>query len=190
MGKIHDKYLELKKKHPEALLLFRCGDFYETYGKDAEIAAKVLSITLTRSSYTTPDSYCLAGFPQHALDTYLPKLIRNSDRNGGKYGYLRVAICDELEERVKNDVITPKEALNSHRDFWVKRWQGNGYYPITHYVWLEEYKQYDDRWKKTGPFKPWDDSKKLYNSQLYVLENNPYIVSFNEMKNNSIYNNE
>lgn len=75
---------DLKKKHPEATLLFRCGDFYETYHEDAETAAKILGITPTQRGKTK-----MAGFPHHALDTYLPKLIRAG---------LRVAICDQLED--------------------------------------------------------------------------------------------
>ena len=78
-------FRELKSKHPEALLLFRCGDFYEAYEEDARECAKVLGITLTKH---TSDGTYMAGFPHHALDTYLPKLIR-----AGK----RVAICDQLE---------------------------------------------------------------------------------------------
>lgn len=78
------QYYELKAKHPDALLLFRCGDFYECYKDDAQNAAKVLGITVTYS-----ENYgALTGFPYHALDTYLPKLIRAGHR---------VAICDQLE---------------------------------------------------------------------------------------------
>ena len=79
-------FLELKDKHPEALLLFRCGDFYESYMQDAEVCAEVLGITLTRRS---GDKVSMAGFPYHALDTYLPKLIRAGHR---------VAICDQIED--------------------------------------------------------------------------------------------
>ena len=87
------QFRELKEKHPDAMLLFRCGDFYETYGDDAKEAAKVLGITLTwrtPSKRHAPGDYsdAMAGFPHHALDTYLPKLIR-----AGK----RVAICDQLD---------------------------------------------------------------------------------------------
>lgn len=85
------QFLDLKKKHPDALLLFRCGDFYETYQKDAEKASKILGITLTRSSKTKDQDskpLAMAGFPYHALDTYLPKLIRAGER---------VAICDQIE---------------------------------------------------------------------------------------------
>ena len=80
------QYEELKRKHPEAILLFRCGDFYECYDEDAVKAAEVLGITLTVRNSTGRK---MAGFPYHAHDTYLPKLIRAG---------LRVAICDQLEE--------------------------------------------------------------------------------------------
>lgn len=88
------QFNDLKAKHPEATLLFRCGDFYEAYNEDAKTCAKILGITLTwRNSkgahdYNTYEG-AMAGFPHHALDTYLPKLIR-----AGK----RVAICDQLED--------------------------------------------------------------------------------------------
>ena len=75
----------MKAKHPDTLLLFRCGDFYEAYGDDAKAASEVLGITLTRTSRKDITAQ-MAGFPHHALDTYLPKLVR-----AGK----RVAICDE-----------------------------------------------------------------------------------------------
>ena len=78
------QFKQLKEKNPNAILLFRCGDFYETYEQDAKDAAEVLGITLTKGD----DGVQMAGFPHHALDTYLPKLIR-----AGK----RVAICDQLE---------------------------------------------------------------------------------------------
>ena len=80
------QYEELKRKHPDALLLFRCGDFYECYDEHAEKAAECLGITLTVRNSTGRK---MAGFPYHALDTYLPKLIRAGHR---------VAICDQLEE--------------------------------------------------------------------------------------------
>ena len=86
------QFYDLKAKHPEALLLFRCGDFYETYADDAVIAAEILGITLTRRNNGkagAAESTAMAGFPYHALDTYLPKLVR-----AGK----RVAICDQLED--------------------------------------------------------------------------------------------
>ena len=90
------KFRDLKRMHPDALLLFRCGDFYESYDEDAKECAKVLGITLTKRN---SDGTVMAGFPHHALDTYLPKLIR-----AGK----RVAICDQLDPpptpRVKRGV--------------------------------------------------------------------------------------
>lgn len=86
------QYFEMKKVHPDAVLLFRVGDFYETYGEDANIASQILGITLTRRSAgagSTAEPMAMAGFPHHAVDTYLPKLIR-----AGK----RVAICEQLED--------------------------------------------------------------------------------------------
>ena len=91
------QFLDLKKKHPDALLLFRCGDFYETYMQDARKSSEILGITLTRSSKTkNPDGKPLemAGFPYHALDSYLPKLIRAGQR---------VAICDQIEPRQQHE---------------------------------------------------------------------------------------
>lgn len=90
------QFYDLKAKHPDAILLFRCGDFYETYCNDAEKASKILGITLTRISRTKDiegKPLSMAGFPYHALDTYLPKLIRAGER---------VAICDQLEAPKKN----------------------------------------------------------------------------------------
>ena len=88
------QFYDFKEKHPDAVLLFRCGDFYETYGEDAVVASEILGITLTRRNNGKEGVAAIemAGFPHHALDTYLPKLIR-----AGK----RVAICDELVERKK-----------------------------------------------------------------------------------------
>lgn len=83
------QYFEIKAKHPDAVLLFRCGDFYETFSTDAIEASEILGITLTRRANGSAKSVELAGFPHHALDTYLPKLVR-----AGK----RVAICDQLED--------------------------------------------------------------------------------------------
>lgn len=87
------QFFAMKSKHPDALLLFRCGDFYETYCDDAIEASKILGITLTRRNNGASSGAEMAGFPHHALDTYLPKLIR-----AGK----RVAICDQLEDPKKN----------------------------------------------------------------------------------------
>lgn len=83
------QYLEMKKKHPDAVLLFRVGDFYETFSDDAITASEILGITLTKRANGSASSVELAGFPHHALDTYLPKLVR-----AGK----RVAICEQLED--------------------------------------------------------------------------------------------
>ena len=83
------QYVEMKKKHPDAVLLFRVGDFYETFSEDAIEASRILGITLTRRANGKAQSIELAGFPHHALDTYLPKLVR-----AGK----RVAICEQLED--------------------------------------------------------------------------------------------
>lgn len=83
------QYAEMKKKHPDAILLFRVGDFYETFGEDAIAASGILGITLTRRNNGYASATELAGFPHHALDTYLPKLVR-----AGK----RVAICEQLED--------------------------------------------------------------------------------------------
>lgn len=108
------QFLDLKKKHPDALLLFRCGDFYETYREDARSAAEILGITLTKSSKQRDEiGYPLemAGFPYHALDTYLPKLIR-----AGR----RVAICDQIEAP-KNQV--PKRSIAKNDEFdWNGKW--------------------------------------------------------------------
>lgn len=86
--KLLKHYYELKAKHPDALLLFRCGDFYETYCEDAEELAITLGLTIT-SRYNEYPRVKMAGFPHHALDNYLPKLIRTGHR---------VAICDLLED--------------------------------------------------------------------------------------------
>ena len=83
------QYFEMKSKHPDAVLLFRVGDFYETYSDDAIVAAEILGITLTRRANGAAKAVEMAGFPHHALDTYLPKLVR-----AGK----RVAICEQLED--------------------------------------------------------------------------------------------
>ncbi|HYF31592.1 MAG TPA: DNA mismatch repair protein MutS [Chitinophagaceae bacterium] len=102
----------IKQKYPDAILLFRVGDFYETFGEDAVIASRVLGITLTKRNNGAASSSELAGFPHHALDTYLHKLV--------KAGY-RVAICDQLEDpktvkgivkRGVTDMVTPGVAVN------------------------------------------------------------------------------
>src|SRR2546421_4001957 len=102
----------IKQKYPDAILLFRVGDFYETFGEDAVIASRVLGITLTKRNNGAAASSDLAGFPHHALDTYLHKLV--------KAGY-RVAICDQLEDpklakgivkRGVTEMVTPGTAVN------------------------------------------------------------------------------
>ncbi len=111
------QFYDLKAKHPGALLLFRCGDFYETYNDDAVVASDILGITLTKRSNgagTSGNSTAMAGFPYHALDTYLPKLVR-----AGK----RVAICDQLEDpkttkklvkRGITELVTPGVAMSDN----------------------------------------------------------------------------
>ena len=107
------QFFSMKAQHPDAMLLFRCGDFYETYGEDAVESARVLGITLTRrNNGGLSGSIEMAGFPHHALDTYLPKLIR-----AGK----RVAICDQLEDpKKKREAIKGKKGLSA-MDKMVKR---------------------------------------------------------------------
>ena len=108
------QYNEIKKKHPDAILLFRVGDFYETFSDDAIIASEILGITLTRRANGAAQYVELAGFPHHALDTYLPKLVR-----AGK----RVAICDQLEDPKKTktlvkrgitELVTPGVSINDN----------------------------------------------------------------------------
>ena len=97
------QFYELKSKHPDAILLFRCGDFYETYSNDAEKAAKILGITLSKSNHTKDAEgkpLMIAGFPHHALDVYLPKLIRAGER---------IAICDQLETPRQEKDVTEKQ---------------------------------------------------------------------------------
>ena len=106
------QFFAVKAEHPEAVLLFRCGDFYETYGDDALTASKVLGIVLTKRSNAAPDSIPMAGFPHHSLETYLPRLVRA--------GY-KVAVCDQLEDpkltkkivkRGITELVTPGVAFN------------------------------------------------------------------------------
>ena len=106
------QFFSLKAKHPDALMLFRCGDFYETYCDDAIEASRILGITLTKRNNGASKGAEMAGFPHHALDTYLPKLIR-----AGK----RVAICDQLEDpKKKREQIKGKKGL-TEMDKMVKR---------------------------------------------------------------------
>jgi DNA mismatch repair protein MutS len=111
-----DQYFAIKAEYPEALLLFRVGDFYETFAEDAVKTSKALGIVLTRRANGAASSVELAGFPHHALDTYLPKLVRA--------GY-KVAVCDQLEDpkmtkkivkRGITEVVTP--GLSTTRNCW------------------------------------------------------------------------
>lgn len=106
------QFYEIKRQHPEAILLFRVGDFYEMYGEDAVKGAEILGITLTMRSRNTENATDMAGFPHHALDTYLPKLVRAG---------MRVAICDQLEDpkstkklvkRGITELVTPGVSIN------------------------------------------------------------------------------
>ena len=108
------QFLDLKAKHPDAVMLFRCGDLYETYSTDAVVAAEILGITLTKRANGKGKTVEMAGFPHHALDTYLPKLVR-----AGK----RVAICDQLEDpkmtkklvkRGITELVTPGVSINDN----------------------------------------------------------------------------
>lgn len=108
------QYIEMKQKHPDAILLFRVGDFYETFSDDAIAASEILGITLTRRANGSAQHVELAGFPHHALDTYLPKLVR-----AGK----RVAICEQLEDpkltkklvkRGITELVTPGVSINDN----------------------------------------------------------------------------
>ena len=106
------QYMAMKEKHPDAVLLFRVGDFYETFSEDAVAASEILGITLTRRANGSAQYVELAGFRHHALDTYLPKLVR-----AGK----RVAICEQLEDpkttkklvkRGITELVTPGVSIN------------------------------------------------------------------------------
>lgn len=108
------QFFDVKNQYPDAIILFRCGDFYETYDKDAEVAAEILGITLTKRSSKDTNAPAMAGFPHHALDTYLPKLVRAG---------LRVAICDQLEDpkltkklvkRGITELVTPGVSTNDN----------------------------------------------------------------------------
>src|SRR6056297_1889036 len=109
-----DQYYRIKGKHPDAVLLFRVGDFYETFESDAVAVSKILGITLTKRANGSASKIALAGFPYHALDTYLPKLVRAGQR---------VAICEQLEDpkQTKNvvkrgitELVTPGVSLNDN----------------------------------------------------------------------------
>ncbi len=123
------QFLDLKAKHPDAVMLFRCGDFYETYSTDAVIASEILGITLTKRANGKEKTIEMAGFPYHALDTYLPKLIR-----AGK----RVAICDQLEDpkttkklvkRGITELVTPGVSINDN----VLNYKENNFLAAVHF---------------------------------------------------------
>ena len=106
------QYNEIKRKYPDACLLFRVGDFYETFGEDAIRSAKILGITLTKRGAGSENETALAGFPHHSINTYLPKLVKAG---------LRVAICDQLEDpkmtksivkRGVTELVTPGVSMN------------------------------------------------------------------------------
>ena len=108
------QYNAIKAKHPDAILLFRVGDFYETFSEDAIKASEILGITLTRRANGAASFIELAGFPHHAIDTYLPKLVRAGQR---------VAICEQLEDpkltkkivkRGVTELVTPGVSLNDN----------------------------------------------------------------------------
>ena len=123
------QFIDLKAKHPDAVMLFRCGDFYETYSTDAIVAAEILGITLTKRANGKGKTIEMAGFPHHALDTYLPKLIR-----AGK----RVAICDQLEDpkltkklvkRGITELVTPGVSINDN----VLNYRENNFLAAVHF---------------------------------------------------------
>ena len=123
------QFLDLKAKHPDAVMLFRCGDFYETYSTDGIVAAEILGITLTKRANGKGKTIEMAGFPHHALDTYLPKLIR-----AGK----RVAICDQLEDpkltkklvkRGITELVTPGVSINDN----VLNYRENNFLAAVHF---------------------------------------------------------
>ena len=123
------QFLDLKAKHPDAVMLFRCGDFYETYSTDAIVASEILGITLTKRANGKGKTIEMAGFPYHALDTYLPKLVR-----AGK----RVAICDQLEDpkttkklvkRGITELVTPGVSINDN----VLNYKENNFLAAVHF---------------------------------------------------------
>ena len=123
------QFLDLKAQHPDAVMLFRCGDFYETYSTDAIVASEILGITLTKRANGKGKTIEMAGFPHHALDTYLPKLVR-----AGK----RVAICDQLEDpkmtkklvkRGITELVTPGVSINDN----VLNYKENNFLAAVHF---------------------------------------------------------
>jgi DNA mismatch repair protein MutS len=123
------QYNEIKRKYPDACLLFRIGDFYETFGDDAVTAAGILHITLTKRANGAASEVALAGFPHHALDNYLPKLVKAGQR---------LAICDQLEDpkfaqgivkRGVTELVTPGVVLSDH----VLETRRNNFLAAVHY---------------------------------------------------------
>ncbi len=123
------QYNAIKVKYPNALLLFRVGDFYETFGEDAVITANILNIILTKRGAGSESETALAGFPHHSLNTYLPKLVKAGQR---------VAICDQLEDpkqtktivkRGVTELITPGVSLNDE----VLQSKNNNFLAAVHY---------------------------------------------------------
>ena len=123
------QFLDLKAQHPDAVMMFRCGDFYETYSTDAIVASEILGITLTKRANGKGKTIEMAGFPHHALDTYLPKLVR-----AGK----RVAICDQLEDpkmtkklvkRGITELVTPGVSINDN----VLNYKENNFLAAVHF---------------------------------------------------------
>ena len=123
------QFLDLKAKHPDAVMLFRCGDFYETYSTDAVVASEILGITLTKRANGKGKTIEMAGFPHHALDTYLPKVIRAG---------MRVAICDQLEDpkltkklvkRGITELVTPGVSINDN----VLNYRENNFLAAVHF---------------------------------------------------------
>ena len=96
------QYYSMKAKSPDAILLYRMGDFYETFGEDAVVTSRILGITLTKRSHGSPGDVELAGFPHHAIDTYLPKLVRAGQR---------VAICEQLEDPKKTKFLVKRGVI-------------------------------------------------------------------------------
>ncbi len=104
------QYNEIKRKYPDACLLFRVGDFYETFGEDAIRASKILGIVLTKRGAGSETETALAGFPHHSLNTYLPKLVKAG---------LRVAICDQLEDPKMKFQYFSYQNKSKPKNYWI-----------------------------------------------------------------------
>ncbi len=135
------QYAQVKAKYPDTILLFRMGDFFETFEEDAKTTAKVLGITLTKRGNGAAGEIPLAGFPHHALESYLPKLLRAGHR---------VAVCEQLEDPklakgiVRRDVIevvtpgiaSPTKSSNRNRTIFSRRWHSLRLSPPATRPWL------------------------------------------------------